>query len=363
MAIGIKDGIDGAFGRHETFTIRYGWLKRGFDHAIADPELFYADDAHHRLGVGKNMAKSIRFWLSATRLMGEVPDPENGRRTLMRPTLFGLALLTGIPTVPDDRLDAYETGLAAVAPDHVGTAGFDPYLEDLGSWWLIHWMMLSPGGRLPVWWSAFHTFTPVAFTTGTLLEHVSAQIESTSAWTDPKPPTSATVKKDVLALLRAYAGTSGSRKADKVDDVVDAPMVPLTLVRRAGDGFRFAVGPKPGLAPAVAAFACLDFLERTGATARTALVSTLATEVGGPGRAFKLAERDLSELLSKAAADHPDLLAVSATAGSESLNVESEAGLLDIATLLLSRHYLALGADPGAVGFAPTAATPDLVEA
>lgn len=359
MAIGIKDTIEGAFGRHETFTIRYGWLKRGFDHAIADPSLFYADDAHHRLGVGKNMAKSIRFWLSASRLMDEVPDPDNGRRTLMAPTQFGLALLAGSPALDNEA--EYEAALADIAPGVAGTVGLDPYLEDLSSWWLLHWMMLSPEGKLPVWWTAFHTFTPVTFSTDALLEHVLAQIEATSHWTDPKAPSVSTVKKDVLALLRAYAGTSGSRRRDKIDDEIDAPMVPLTLIRESGAGFRFAIGPKPDLAPEVAAFACLDFLYRTGATAKTALVSTLATEVGGPGRAFKLAERDLADLLAKAAASHPDLVELTSSSGSDALAVVAEAPLPDVATMMLHRRYVALGNDPDGVGFADIAATPTVV--
>lgn len=358
MAINIKDSIESSFGRHESFTIRHGWLKRGFDHAIIDPSLFYAEDVHRRLGVGKNMAKSIRYWLLASRLMVELSDPAHSRRTRMWPTAFGLTLLHGQPTVDSD---AYDAAINEMTPAAAGTAGLDPYLEDLGSWWLLHWMMLSPGGKLPVWWTAFHTFTPVTFTTETLLEHVSAQIECTSEWNQPKPPTPATVKKDVLALLRAYAGTSGSRRADKVDDEVDAPMVPLTLVRESGEGFRFAVGPKPGLAPEVAAFTCLDFLHRTGFTARTALVSTLASEVGGPGRAFRLTERDLADLLGKAAAKHPSLLEVSSASGSESLAVVADATLQEAATLIIHERYLTLGADPEGIGFTNITVSPEPV--
>jgi hypothetical protein len=358
VAINIKDTINGSFGRHETFTIRYGWLKRGFDHAICDPALFHTDDMHFRLGVGKNMAKSIRYWLSATRLMREVPDPDQPRRSLLRPTRFGLALLTGEPVVDtaEDRA-RYEQQLETLGYDSV--CGFDPYLEDLGSWWLIHWMLLSPGGSAPVWWSAFHTFTPVVFTTESLLEHVEAQVESTALWNQPKAPQRSTIKKDVLALLRAYAGTSGSRIADKSDDTVDAPMAPLSLIHGATGGFRFAVGPKPDLAPAIATFVCLDFLHRTGYTSRSALVATLATEVGGPGRALKLSERDLSELLAKCAADHPDWFAVRSATGSDSFDIVSDAPLPTIGTAVLEAHYSALGTDDGR-GFAPYAVTPDL---
>lgn len=358
MALGIKDGIEGAFGRHETFTIRYGWLKRAFDEAIADPRLFYQPDAHHRLGVGKNMAKSMRYWLSATRLMGEVPDPEEGRRTLMRPTSFGMLLLAGAPTVEET---TYRLAVSALDQRCMDTTGLDPYLEDVASWWLLHWMMLSPAGKLPVWWCAYHTFTAVNFSVESLQEHVVAQIDATSAWTTPSGPGDTTIKKDVLALLRAYAGTSGSRRADKADDVVDAPLLPLQLISDGPDGFRFSVGPKPDLPPAIAAFACLDFMSRTNFTARTALVPTLATEVGGPGRALKLRERDLAELLGKAAAGHPDLIGVSSTAGSDTLAVHGEAPLIDVATLLLQRYYLSTAPHTSHAGFPLLAATPELL--
>lgn len=340
MALSIKDRIAPAFGRHETFTIRYGWLKRGFDEAMVDPMVFYAGDVHHRLGVGKNMAKSIRFWLTATRLMGEVPSANSSRRTAMRPTEFGAALLASDPTV--DR-QPYDERLAELDLCRRAPIGLDPYLEDLGSWWALHWMMLAPGGYLPVWWSAFHTFTGVTFSTEVLLEHALAQIDATSAWSTPRPPSASTVKKDVLALVRAYGGTAGSRRADKADDVIDAPMVPLGLVSESDEGFRFNLGPKSGLSPEIAAYACLDFMAATGTTARTALVPTLAAEVGAPGRAFKLSAKELADLLSQAAQAHSDIVELASTSGSDTLAVIGGQPLSQVAAQMLMRHYASRG--------------------
>lgn len=359
MALTIKDGLTPAFGRHETFTIRFGWLKRGFDEALVDPRLFYSEDAHHRLGVGKNMAKSIRFWLAATRLMGEVTDSDDARRTVMHPTWFGLSLLAGEPTVDHGRYDA---ALSELVPAWEGKVGFDPYLEDLNSWWLLHWMMLSPEGRLPIWWSSFHSFTPVTFTAETLLEHALAQVDATSAWSTPSAPKPATVKRDVLALLRAYAGTSGSRRRDKADDAVDAPLVPLQLIRETESGFRFTVGAKPHLAPEVAAFACLDFLDRTGATARTTLVPTLASESGGPGKAFKITARELTDLLARAASRHPELLELSSTAGADTLVVVANDELRHVGWQLLHNYYATNTARVVDADGVPPLATPQLAE-
>lgn len=339
MSVSLKQSIVPKFGRHETFTPRYAWFKRGYD-AVAEPHfirnskalepayyLFNHDDAHHVLGVGKNMARSIRYWLQAARLIEEL-KVEGSRAPMGLPTAFGEALLDS-------------------------KSGLDPYLEHAGSWWLLHWMLLSPGSYMPVWWAAFHTFGAVSFTTTQLHEHAMAQVDATSAWEQPKKPKESTVKKDVLALLRNYAGTSGSRRRDMVDDQLDAPFVPLTLVRSTDEpgAFRFGLGPKPALPPEVAAFACLDFLSRTGNTARQVLIATLATEQGAPGRAFKLTERDLSELLAQAAADHPDLIQIVSTAGSEALAVVADESFGTVAARLLHRHYVASGSQaPDPVG-------------
>jgi hypothetical protein len=322
MGLAVKQSIHATFGRHETFTPRYSWLKRGYD-ALAGGGgryIFATYDAHHDLGVGKNQARSIRFWLQAFRIVEE-RKIEGRREPTGSPTVFGEALLN------DD-------------------FGLDPYLEDMGSWWLLHWMALSPGGYLPVWWAAFHTFPAQVFNVDQLVEHVQAQIDATSSWNQPKPPHTTTVRKDVLALLRAYAGTSGSRRKDTDDDGLDNPLVPLTLLRQTDElgTFRFGVGPKPGLPTAVAAFACLDFLARNGATSRQTLVATLATEQGGPGRAFKLTERDLTDLLARAAELHPDLIAMTISGGSDTLSVVSDEPLDLVGAWLLHRHYAALGA-------------------
>jgi hypothetical protein len=53
------------FARHETFAVRSGWLKKGFDAASDDEAIFLDDDAPLRLGVGKNMVRAIRYWCHA----------------------------------------------------------------------------------------------------------------------------------------------------------------------------------------------------------------------------------------------------------------------------------------------------------
>ena len=47
--------VNPIFARHETFHPRFGWLKKGFDAAVEEPEVFLREDAPVQLGVGKNI--------------------------------------------------------------------------------------------------------------------------------------------------------------------------------------------------------------------------------------------------------------------------------------------------------------------
>src|SRR4051812_11648197 len=80
------------FSGHETFPLRYGWLKKAYD-AVApladDPNnkhtVFLADDAIARFGVGKNMVASIRHWATAAGVIADV----SGESDQLLPTALG----------------------------------------------------------------------------------------------------------------------------------------------------------------------------------------------------------------------------------------------------------------------------------
>ena len=85
-----QDGYKPQFSGHETFPLRYGWLKKAFD-AIRAAEgqddnrsVFSGEDAIARFGVGKNMVSSMRHWAKASGIIEE-PTGTN----IVRPTKLG----------------------------------------------------------------------------------------------------------------------------------------------------------------------------------------------------------------------------------------------------------------------------------
>ena len=72
-----QNGYTPQFSGHETFPLRYGWLKKAFDRVAETEDISdnrgacWDDDAIARFGVGRNMVASMRYWAKATRIIEE----------------------------------------------------------------------------------------------------------------------------------------------------------------------------------------------------------------------------------------------------------------------------------------------------
>ena len=182
--------------------------------------------------------------------------------------------------------------------------GWDPWLEDTASLWLLHWKLLGPKCLAPVWWAAFNLFAPEQFEEYQLTDLV-VELTAAAGW---KSVMESSIKKDVDCLLRTFAVRRSGRQS--IDDVLDCPTRQLGLIVPAiGEArtWRFVTGPKPSLPPEIVAYACLDFLSEVSATEKTISVVRLAGDPGSPGRAFRLSETNLYDILTEAALKIPQM--------------------------------------------------------
>jgi Protein of unknown function (DUF4007) len=264
------DELRPAFARHETFHPRYGWLKKGFDAAVEDPDVFLRDDATTVLGVGKNMVRAIRYWCVAYKVLAEEKSEDNPRLHKVTPTDFGNELL---------------------AED-----GWDPYLEDPGSLWLLHWQLLRPPCRAPAWWAIFNSLHSLEFSDDLLLEQLRRFCDE-RGWTDVVDNS---LDKDVRCVLRMYGSVTRGR--DLLEDSVDSPFAELGLIRPVpGNGHEWSItaGPKRDLPDDIVAYACLDYAELIETEAKVLGVAGLARNEGSPGRALALNETALGDALAR----------------------------------------------------------------
>lgn len=96
------------FSGHESFPCKSLWLKKGYDFLFQGNK-FNDPDAVVKLGVGKNMVSSIRYWLRSFMMT------TNDVLTPMAHYIF------------DDN------------------KGKDPFIEDLGTLWLLHFLLVNSG--------------------------------------------------------------------------------------------------------------------------------------------------------------------------------------------------------------------------
>lgn len=242
-----------AFARHETFAPRFGWFKKGFDRVLKNQQdnIFLDEAAPVKLGVGKNMVKSIRYWCHAFKLLQED-----------QPTAFGHQLL--------------------------GENGWDSYLEDPASLWLLHWKLLEYPCSATAWKFVFNDFRLTEFTTEDLLNHLSDERDRLASHI-----ADSSLRKDISCILRMYV--EQSPKAWKGEDSLDCPFTELALITPAGDSrhYTFRIGYKPNLPDALIVYACLHHAYRVNPNARTISVANLLYDPGSPGLIFKLTERVL----------------------------------------------------------------------
>ena len=249
-----------SFAGHQTFALRYFWLKKGYDLVCSDSEAFQRDDAVVRLGVGKNMVQSIRHWCLATRVVEE--EPETRSRSL-RPTEFGSRLLSD--------------------------NGLDPFLEDDATLWLIHWNLASIGSRAATWYWALSRFQEYAFTRTMMVELLMRDLQ-TLGWSDVSH---STVRRDVDCFVHTYL----SPREDKaqIDDTIECPLGNLGILIQEPDSerLRFKTGPKITLPAAVFAYALAQFWNRQNNVAATLELREMTRSEGSPGLVFKLDQESI----------------------------------------------------------------------
>lgn len=253
-----------SFSGHETFPFRYSWLPKGIKHLKENPRLFAEEEAIVTLGLGKNMVKSTRFWLETLELARRKP----GERQL-----------------------AYE--VTELGESLLGEEGWDPFLEDPGTLWLLHWHLVETRTPASTWHLAFTRWNDNNFSRDRLVSWLREHAEQSGS-----QATDASIRRDVEVFVRTYTPARTTRSS-ALEDTFDCPLVELGLVEEATGTYRFVRGPKPTLPDLIFLYALLRFWEHRYSEQSTLTFETILYAEGSPGAAFKLSESDLAERLER----------------------------------------------------------------
>lgn len=277
------------FSGHETFPMRYGWLKKAFDavkesqESQSEHSVFNDAGAIAKFGVGKNMVSSIRHWA----IQCDVIKPGK-KGTLAEMGDIGKKLF-------DDN-------------------GLDPYMEYPATLWLLHWKLAS-NSKLTTWYWVFSLYPNDHFERDTIVQGL-VKLGEDKQWSRMSK---ATIKRDVECFVRTYAAKPATGKQTH-EDTMESPLTELSLIKATGkkDGFRLIRGPKATLGDGVFAYAVNSFWNQFS-TANTLSFEALAHQPGSPGKVFQINEDDLTERLARIEMTTNGLFKWSETAGLKQL--------------------------------------------
>ncbi|WP_225847314.1 DUF4007 family protein [Streptomyces sp. HPF1205] len=292
---GLAEAVDLSFNRHETFAPRFGWLHKAYMQVKDTPGVFYREDAPVLLGVGKNMVNAMRYWSRAFKLTKEYAHSDPSARALLSaPTWRARWLLD------ED--------------------GADPYLEDTGSLWLLHWWLLSSESeakcQVPSWYIIFNLAARSRATAEEMESVITRYVNENFA--APRRPAAESIKRDVDCIIKMYAQDleANPLSPGSFEDQLMSPFKELGLLEGRGRGkertWRFTSGTRSNLPAAVLVYACLDYASRLATQAGQISLARLAGETGSPGRAFRMREPELTKAIEGLVGGHPDLQIVEA---------------------------------------------------
>jgi len=255
------------FSGHETFACRYAWLPKALQAIQSDPAVFTdEDEAIVELGVGKNMVRSIRFWVEAS---GMAKPAQHG----LEPTKLGLLIF--------------------------GEKGRDPFIEDIQTLWLIHWNLTTQIEHpLFAWEFLFNRWHEPEFTESVVLKAFAKETDGLS-----KRLSSVTLQQHFQVFLHTYVPARG-QKGEIAEDNLDCPLTELELLAKIGERappgttrrelvYAFRREEKPSISPELFAYCVEDFWQKVSPNEQTLPVRTLVNGIGSPGQVFKIPEEDI----------------------------------------------------------------------
>ena len=274
------------FTGHDTFPLRYGWPFKTVNYIINNGLLSSSDNvrvskAVSSLGVGKNMINAMRYWSEA-------------------------AVLTTSSTEGSELAQA-ATELGTFLLDEEG--GRDPYLENVGSIWLLHFLLNFNDEQLTAYRYFFNYSNVLVFEKTKLLEDL---VSDAVRLTKTNKINQNTVKKDLDCFLSTYTpkgrGESG-RKVQRVnEDNFQSPLSELNLISDLGRGlYRAEPAERPTLPLEIFLYALVRFHGdlHSGTEGSRLSFEDLLVRPKSPGRIFRLSEAALGQLLDRAVTQFP----------------------------------------------------------
>lgn len=253
------------FSGHDSFQCRQLWLKKGYDF-VKSGKNFNDEDAVVILGVGKNMVSSIRFWLKAFNIID----------TKDIATEFGKKMF-------DDE------------------NGYDPFLEDEASLWLLHYQLVKTG-YASTYYIVFNEFRKekLFFNKETFINYIKRIGESNPELNFNEN----TVAKDFIVFTNLYKSDAESKD---VEDSFSGVLSEIELLKIKGKGkdeqFYIENSERDNLPELIVLYSILD----NPNYGNSINLNSLEFDINSPGSIFALNRGGLLNKITDFVSDFNDI--------------------------------------------------------
>lgn len=282
------------FSGHETFPLRYGWLKKGFDSIYISQandikHIFISNESISEFGVGKNMLASMKHWL----------------------TYCGL--------LRDNKLTDF-------AVKFFKDDGLDPWMESSTTMWLLHYYLSSNPSLMTYYWF-FNKNNSINFDRQSLCNDIGEYCLKEGF----NIPSVTTLKRDVECFIRLYAR---HHTISNNDQSIESPLSELELIWPLQKKGYFAPNrsDKKSITKSLFWFVILDFWRIHYPSQRSLSLESITYHPGSPGRIFLLNENSITNHIYNSIDDFLGEIVWTETSGLKQLTLDNQ---VELAALLI----------------------------
>jgi hypothetical protein len=179
------------YSQHQSFYLRDRWLSKALKNIEVNNSFFFEKDAFEKVGLGKNMVQSLKYWIVATKLYREEKE---GNTKYHQITHLGKYINQ------KDRAIKYKN-----------TAG------------LLHHSLATNEDVSTTWYWFFNVYNETVFTRDEVLEELAKWVQNR----ETRVVAEKSLKRDIDCLIKLY--TTGGSIADP-EEVILSPLYKLHLL-------------------------------------------------------------------------------------------------------------------------------------
>lgn len=226
------------------------------------------------------MVHSIRFWAECSGLL-------EASKSGYTPSELGTLVFVGTNVDEDG---------------NITQSGYDSYLEDIQTLWLLHWRIGTHKSSLIFGWDfLLNRYQRPELNASAVIEELAKQGECSSV-------SRGSLEQLWNVFLHSYIPTRG-RKGEVREDNLDCPLVELDFLIPTGvtvsaehpgkteQKYAFRREEKPEIGSGLFAFSLLEYWQNHHSGEQTIPLHLIADGHGSPGQVFKIPEHDIRNRL------------------------------------------------------------------